>query len=172
MTGGKTLLKWKEPREVWQHYKQHLSLPRRLWLQHRGPFLAGFVVGSVMVLGAGLPDSPEELRRTLIAAPIACFGMGLFFTFIYGLLALTSPRVYLKEKCVMRSHGEDVERWDYADLERYEVEAVPVGERAVRVLTLRKRDGDAVRFEIAPSVSEREIHRALEGKLLPPPAAA
>lgn len=120
----------------------------------------------------GVPDSPEKLLRLMSIAPVICLGLGLFFVIIYGLAGLIlSPLVRVKEKCVMRSHGETNQVWKYTDLECYELQEMEVGKQTVLVFILHQRDGGVVSFEVSPDISEHEIHRAMDGRLSHFPAS-
>ena len=170
MARSKIILKWKEPRELSKFYKHHLSLTQRLWFTYRISFLAGAFLGLVIVLTAGLPSSSEEVRRLLIATPIACFGMGLLFVILHRLLSLFSPQIYFTEHFVARQLADNIQRWHYSDIQNYSFEYVPIGKQTIRLLKINPIEGEVVSFEIAKRISEDQIENALAGKVTASPS--
>lgn len=162
MFGGKTILKWREPRFLLRQHERELSLPQRLWFRHKAPFLGGLLIGAVIVAtNGGLPENFREWQFALGLSLV----MGLSFAFIYGLAALLPQHVYLMEKCVIRTHGESVERWNYDKIEKYEITELLLEDYRMRLLKIYKLDGDEIGFEISEDVTDQAIRKALDGKI-------
>ena len=116
---GKTILKWKEPKTFQRFKDKQLTLVKRFLLKHIPSFLSGFIIFFIVSLieSESIPNSFTDLMFLSIVSSI----MGFLFVIIYGLLGLTSPRISLKENCIIRQHVEDVKQFKYSALQGYDI---------------------------------------------------
>jgi hypothetical protein len=167
LIGGRILLKWYEPREIFRHRQSQLSPVDRFLWPHVVTFLGGVGVGVIiLVTNVGIPNTAESLGRV----SAALIGIGLMFAILFGILDRTSPRVVVKERWIIRSQasvrrGGNVQRLNYADLKGYAIAKVPVENHTARLLILMARDGTYIEMEIAAEISDREIDQALQRKI-------
>ncbi|MGH9786685.1 MAG: hypothetical protein ACRD88_21155 [Terriglobia bacterium] len=128
---------------------------------HRLTFISGCVVGAAVVLEGGLPRS----WQAAVGAAVLIIGMGAFFTLIYGLVSLLPVRVEIRERNIVRAHGESSAAWKYSELVGYRVSTEIWGVNHVRTLVLHTTRSRAVHLEIDPNVSDEQIDLLLRERI-------
>jgi len=160
---GKTLLKWKEPKTIIKLREKKLTFAKLLFQKHSLPFLSGFILFFILIIleAESVPTSFSELMFLLIVSSI----MGLVFVIIYGLLDLTSPRIYLKDNCIIRIHVEDVKQIKYSEIKGYDISDFVYENQHIGLFILEHIKNQRDYFEIDSAISGEKIDKVLENKI-------
>ena len=177
MFGGKTLLKWNDPRTLKSQEAHGVPLWKRVW-GRKGVWTSkwdpGFTLTfAVLYICWGFLGHPlidfgtgwAALIAELCLSALVWLAVALIVAFPLSYLIDLAPQpIQIRERAI--SHFGKSKRWPFTRLGAYSVQPLEAGKEHIRVLALYNHSGELkVGLEIAPEVSDEQIAEALRGRL-------